>query len=57
MSTTTKILNVAEKNDAARELSRIMSRGRAQRVSERDVVTSCSKRSSTHHHSPTTCSC
>ena len=28
-----KVLNVAEKNDAARELAKIMSRGRFQRVS------------------------
>ena len=33
-----KVLNVAEKNDAARELAKIMSRGRFQRVS---TITEC----------------
>ena len=34
-----KVLNVAEKNDAARELAKIMSRGRFQRVSTiRDCI-------------------
>ena len=32
-SRTCKVLNVAEKNDAARELSNVMARGRVQRVS------------------------
>ncbi len=27
-----KVLNVAEKNDAAKELAKVMSRGRSQRV-------------------------
>ena len=34
-----KVLNVAEKNDAARELAKIMSRGRFQRVSTRGLRT------------------
>ena len=40
---TCKVLNVAEKNDAARELSNIMAGGRARRVRQCCACLSCCK--------------
>ena len=44
-----KVLNVAEKNDAARELAKIMSRGRFQRVSTRGLRTAFPVMAAAHY--------